>query len=189
MDLNKSWKQSNNDLTPPTTDTRQKVRATASSPIDKPHLRTLSIEERSTSETKSDGPQQRAFTPEKLGRKPNNQWVWWKHQDADPPTKSWQHPKIAPVTATPILLQHKSWQDPICYFRNVIHLETLMDLNHWMHQSKSDNSIITDRSGVPLTNKILLSTEIHFKNRMELNRNSCQHPSITWRKNLQHRKV
>jgi len=59
-----------------------------------------------------------------------------------------------------------------------------------MHQSKPDNSIIADRSGVPPTNKILLSTEIHFKNKLDgTHRNSCQHPSITWRKNLQHRKV
>jgi hypothetical protein len=39
--------------------------------------------------------------------RPNNQWVWWKHQDADPPTKSWQHPKIVPLTVAPMLLQHK----------------------------------------------------------------------------------
>jgi hypothetical protein len=36
-----------------------------------------------------------------------------------------------------------------------------------MHQSKPDNSIKTDRSGVPPTNKILLSTEIHFKAKFE----------------------
>jgi hypothetical protein len=42
---------SNNDLTPPTIDPHQMVRATASSPSDKSHLRTLSVEERSTSET------------------------------------------------------------------------------------------------------------------------------------------
>jgi hypothetical protein len=36
-----------------------------------------------------------------------------------------------------------------------------------MHQSKPDNSIIADRSGTPPTNKILLSTEIHFKNKWD----------------------
>jgi hypothetical protein len=71
MDLNKSCKQSNNDLTPPTTDTRQMVRATASSPFDKPHLRTLSIEESSTSETKSDGQTStKGIHSRKLGRNP-----------------------------------------------------------------------------------------------------------------------
>ncbi len=87
MDLNKSWKQSNNDLTPPTTDTRQMVRATASSPLDNPHLKTLSIEERSTSETKSDGQTStKGIHSRKLGRNPTiNESE--KHQDADPPTK------------------------------------------------------------------------------------------------------
>ena len=90
-----SWKQSNYDLTPPTTDTRQMVRATASSPFDKPHLRTLSIVERSTSETKSDGPQQKGIHSRKTRTKPHNQWVWWKH------------PKIVPLTVALMLLQHK----------------------------------------------------------------------------------
>jgi hypothetical protein len=40
------------------------VRATASSPSDKSHLRTLSIEEKSHQNQKSDGSQQRAFNPE-----------------------------------------------------------------------------------------------------------------------------
>jgi hypothetical protein len=35
-----------------------------------------------------------------------------------------------------------------------------------MHQSKPDNSIIADRSGEPPTNETLLSTEIHFKNKL-----------------------
>ncbi len=45
--------------------------------------------------------------------------------------------------------------------------KSLMDPNHWMHQSKPDNSIITERSGVPPTNEILFSTEIHFKNKLD----------------------
>jgi hypothetical protein len=36
-----------------------------------------------------------------------------------------------------------------------------------MHQSKPDNSITADRSGAPPTNKILPSTEIHFKNKLD----------------------
>jgi hypothetical protein len=65
MDLNKSWKQSNNDLTPPTTDTRQMVRATASSPFDKQaSSQNTQHWKRSNSETKSEGPQQRALLPD-----------------------------------------------------------------------------------------------------------------------------
>jgi hypothetical protein len=106
MDLNKSWKQSNNDLTPPTTDTRQMVRATASSPFDKPHLRTLSIgRDPLQKQNLKDLNKGHSFPTTRT--RPNNQWVWWKHQDADPPTKSWQHPKIVPLTVAPMLLQHK----------------------------------------------------------------------------------
>ena len=104
MDLNKSWKQQ--DLTPPTTDTRQMVRATASSPIDKPHLRTLSIgRDPLQKQNLKDLNKGHSFPTTRT--RPNNQWVWWKHQDADPPTKSWQHPKIVPLTVAPMLLQHK----------------------------------------------------------------------------------
>jgi hypothetical protein len=70
LDSNKSWKQSNNGLTPPTINPHQRVRATASSPSDKSHLRTLSIEERSTSETMSDRSQQKGIHSRQLGRNP-----------------------------------------------------------------------------------------------------------------------
>jgi hypothetical protein len=80
-DLNKSWKRSNNDLTPPTTDTRQMVRATASSPIDKPHLRTLSIgRDPLQKQNLKDLNKGHSFPTTRT--RPNNQWVWWKHQNA-----------------------------------------------------------------------------------------------------------
>jgi hypothetical protein len=88
MDLhsNKSCKQSNNDLTPPTTDTRQMVRATASSPFDKPHLRTLTL--------KRDPIQKQNLMDLNNGHslstnsdETQQSMSLMKHQDADPPTK------------------------------------------------------------------------------------------------------
>jgi hypothetical protein len=66
----KKVESTNNSLTLPTTDPHQMVRATASSPSDKSHLRTLSIEERSTSETISDGSQQKGIHSRQLERNP-----------------------------------------------------------------------------------------------------------------------
>ncbi len=126
----KGWQQSNNNLAPPTIDPRQMVRATASSPSDKSYLRTLSIEERSTPETKSDGSQQRAFTPE------NSDGTQQSMSLMKTPGR-WFNNKRLTVSNT--LLQE---QDPP-------QKQSLMDLNHWTDQSKYDSSIITDRSGVP----------------------------------------
>jgi hypothetical protein len=63
MDLHSTKLKAIKQSAQPTTDTSQMVRATASSPSDMSHIRTLSIDGKSTSETNSDGPEQ-TFTPE-----------------------------------------------------------------------------------------------------------------------------
>jgi hypothetical protein len=91
--------QQRTDLTPPTTDTRQMVRATASSPIDKPHLRTLSIGwDPLQKQNLKDLNKGHSFPTTRT--RPNNQWVWWKQQNAKSATNSWQH-SIASKDRTP----------------------------------------------------------------------------------------
>jgi hypothetical protein len=147
----KRCKQSYNDLTPPTTDPRQMVRATASSPSDKSHLRTLSIYEKSTPETKSDGSQQRAFTTENSDETQQSMSLMKTPGRWSTNKKSTASKDRTPNCWTNAASTTNGWQYPICYFRTEINLRNkcLMNLNNWKHQSKSDNSITKDRSGAP----------------------------------------
>ncbi len=166
------------------------VRAIASSPFDKPHLRTLSIE-RDPLQKQNLMDLNKGHSLPKTRTKPNNQWVWWKHQDADPPTKSWQHPKIIPLTVAPMLLRHKPLtvsnmllqkRDPP---RNSNGSQPLnASVKAWQQHHNGSIWCTSNKQNTAQAPRSTSQT-----NRMELNRNSCQHPSITWRKNLQHRKV
>ena len=124
------------------------VRATASSPCDKSHLKNTQywreihfgnkvwwISTKGIPSENSDETQQSMSLMKTPGR-----WSTNKKLTASK--------DCTPNCCTNAASTTNGWQYPICYFRNEIHLRsTLMDLNHCTHQSKPDNSIITDRSG------------------------------------------
>ncbi len=75
MDLHSTKLKAIKQSAPPTTDTSQMVRATASSPSDKSHIRTLSIE-RNPHQKQSLMDLNKGHSLPKTRTKPNNQWVW-----------------------------------------------------------------------------------------------------------------
>ena len=167
------------------------VRATASSPFDKPHLRTLSIgRDLLQKQNLKDLNKGHSFPTTRT--RPNNQWVWWKHQDADPPTKKLTASKDrtpncctdAASTQTVDSIQDATSE------RDQPQKQKSNGSQQRKHQSKDDNSIKTDRSSQTSTQTRCWSAPRSTSKQLtDLHRNSWQHPSITWRKNLQHRKV
>ncbi len=122
--------------------------------------------------------------------KPNNQWVWWNTRTLIHQQKSWQHPKIVPLPVAPMLLQHKRLtvsnmllqkRDPPQNSNGSQPLNA--SVKAWQ-QHQNGSIWCTSNKQNTAQHRDPLQTSW-----MELNRNSCQHPSITWRKNLQHRKV